>query len=52
MLYFSGIFHSEVGTPDAREISSRLSIISERLRKRVKMVQENKGVDVLFVILN
>lgn len=58
MLYFSSIFRSEAGIPNAREFSNRLIIISERLRKhpkRVEMVQvrqENKGVGVPFVILN
>jgi hypothetical protein len=36
MLYFSGIFRSEAGTSDAKEISRRLSIISERARKHVE----------------
>jgi hypothetical protein len=36
---FVGHIPSKAGTPDAREISSRLSIISERLKKRVEMVQ-------------
>ena len=39
MSYFSGMFRNEAGTPGARDISSRSSIISERLRKRVEMVQ-------------
>jgi hypothetical protein len=43
MLYFSGVFRSEVGTSDAKEISSRLSVIWERVRKRVEVRQENKG---------
>jgi hypothetical protein len=45
MLYFSGMLRNEAGTPDAREISSKLSIILERLKKRVETVQvrENKG---------
>jgi hypothetical protein len=36
MLYFLGVFRSEAGTSDAKEISSMLSVISERVRKRVE----------------
>ena len=39
MLYFSGMFHNEAGTPGASDIFSRLSIILEQLRKQVEMVQ-------------
>jgi len=48
------IFHNKAGILDAGEISIRLSIISERLRKQVEMVQvrqETKG-GIPFVIVN
>lgn len=32
MLYLSGIFRSEAGTPNAKEISRRLSILSESIK--------------------
>jgi hypothetical protein len=36
MLHFSGIFRSEAGTSNAKEISSGLSVISERVTKHVE----------------
>jgi hypothetical protein len=43
MLYLSGRFCSEAETAGVREMFSRLSIISKRLRKCVKTSNETKS---------
>jgi hypothetical protein len=54
MLYLSGILRSEAGTPEAKEISRRFNIISERLRKRneIKNARQEKSRNLPFVFLD